>query len=288
LRGDWQFANGDYRYWFKKITNVDDKLLEGKKVYKYSDNDKNKKFVFLDPIYSYTTINEKFGMPTEKYSSYDISWWKGQLLYFLMRPNKRLEGMITNEKMRLGLPEKFIGLQIRHSTTWKYNRRNTPLKEFMQCAVYAKDYTGIKNVFVSTENAKVIRNLKKYKGFKFFYTKNERSNLNQARAIMKGELDGVEEGRIAMLNLFLMREASVFICGFRSNWGRLVMEHMLATDNKPDVIISLDTPLVHKYPNDSLKLKEFSWYDNFYIKNQRQLSGLVNKIKLKKCLFFLK
>ena len=68
----------------------------------------------------------------------------------------------------------------------------------------------------------------------------ERTNENQARAIAKGRLDGEKDGLNALINLFIMRDARWFVGGFRSNWGRLVLEHMLGIGNPPAITIALD------------------------------------------------
>ena len=38
-----------------------------------------------------------------------------------------------------------------------------------------------------------------------------------------------------------MRRAQWFVGGFRSNWGRLILEHMLGTGNMPKRVICLDS-----------------------------------------------
>lgn len=95
-------------------------------------------------------------------------------------------------------------------------------------------------IFVSTEDLEVIKSFTLYSNFTFYYTNIERTNKNQAREILAGKLDGEKDGVNALINLFIMRQSSWFVGGFRSNWGRLVYEHMMGTDNMPAKSIILD------------------------------------------------
>ena len=134
LTGKWQFSgNMDYTYWFKKITNYDEKNISdidsfSEQCYNGLEDSLNtSKFIKIGPGLSYTFIHDKYGHPPEKYKDKSIIWWKGKLLNYLMRPNNNLLKIIDNEKSRMGLKSNFIALQVRHSSSWIYNRKNIPL-----------------------------------------------------------------------------------------------------------------------------------------------------------------
>ena len=165
-----------------------------------------------------------------------------------MRPNARLASIVadtrakrlirTNTSGSVHLPRHFLGLQIRHSTTWIHGRVNVPLSQFMEKVAEMRIPDQV--IFVSTEDPDVINQLSSFSNATFYFTDIERTNENQARAIAKGRLDGEKDGLNALINLFIMRDARWFVGGFRSNWGRLVLEHMLGIGNPPAITIALD------------------------------------------------
>jgi hypothetical protein len=231
VRGNWIFAGGKpFNHWFRPVLP---KNVEKKSRFKTC------------PKYN-TKIK-----PLKSYAGQGIIWWKGVLENYLMRPNKKLQEKIVEvrssglvhvnggEKTAVSLPAAFIGVQIRHSKTWIYNRINLPLSAFMKAVAHLNATT--KSIFLSTENPIVIKNLSAYPGYTFYFTNVPRTNENQARAIKKGRLDGEKDGLNALINLFIMRDAKYFVGGFRSNWGRLVFEHMAAIGNVPRKTIVLDT-----------------------------------------------
>ena len=272
IKGTWIF--GEFNTWFKPITKH---RLSNNRLYPYSagmdiESEASKQkfqFVSVDPMTSYTKVNDLYGHPPEQYKHKGIVWWKSQLINYIMRPSDYLLKLITNEKLRLSLPEQFIGLQIRHSRNWtSRTRRNATVDEYMKLLEPIVNKTGIKTIFISTEDQAVIDELKtkKYKHLTVRYTQNQRLNLNQAKAILAGQLNGYEEGKIALLNLFIMREASHLVGGVLSNWGRLVIEHMTAIGNGPynnDQFIckSVDQIPIHRYSGN--KEIEFKWFNQF-------------------------
>lgn len=270
VQGPWIFAgNQSFSYWFKPLVvssttpfthttkSIDPHSLASAKV------------IEIDPMTSYTTVNELYGHPPEKYADqYTIMQWKGQLLNFLMQPNQRLLKAIQEQQSP---PKPFIGLQIRHSCNWtSKTRQNIPLSEYMIYVDRISKRTGIRTVFVSTEDQTVIDQClnNNYPNYRFYFTKNHlRTNQNQAKAIIAGKLNGVEEGRIGLVNLFLMRDASYLVGGFQSNWGRLVLEHMSANneEERENYGYSLERIPIERYKPDSNKYREFSEFNQFYV-----------------------
>lgn len=260
VQGNWIFAgNNPFSYWFKPTQNQPNM----KTAQKYRDNIDSIDVITIDPMTSYTTINEKYGQPPDKYQHKGIIWWKGQLLGFLMQPNQRLLKAIHNA---IDIPQPFIGLQIRHSNNWtSKTRKNIPLETYMKHINKISSETGINTIFISTEDQNVINDCKKFPQYKFYFTRNQRTNQNQAKAIIAGRLDGAEEGRIGLINLFLMRKAKHFVGGFQSNWGRLILEHMHAIDNIPKHCYSLERIPIERYKPGSIKQMEFSEFNRYSV-----------------------
>jgi hypothetical protein len=266
VRGRWIFAgnhqNDDgFTYWFRPL--VEPTSGGHIKTSTVNNNDNN---IIVDAMTSYTTVNERYGGPPDKYADRGITWWKGQLLRFLMQPNQRLQQAIDKA---IKVPQPFIGLQVRHSSNWtSRTRRNIPLADYMKYVEQIRRKTGINTVFVSTEDQKVIDQCTKdYPDYRFYWTRgHHRSNQNQAKAIIAGKLDGVEEGRIGLVNLFLMREASHFVGGFQSNWGRLILEHIKSSSNVDDVFhcYSLERIPIERYRSGSMKAQEFQEYNRYF------------------------
>lgn len=224
ITGKWIFAgNRDFSYFFVPITHNAKRKVKCKR---------------------YQTKIQVL----PEFSQHAKPWYIGVLASFLMTPNARLRQLIsdtrqrkllrTNAQSSIQLPRHFIGLQIRHSSSWVFGRTNIPLQSFMQKIIDG----NLPNVpiFVSTEDLEVIKSFTLYSNFTFYYTNIERTNKNQAREILAGKLDGEKDGVNALINLFIMRQSSWFVGGFRSNWGRLVYEHMMGTDNMPAKSIILD------------------------------------------------
>ena len=288
IEGDWQFSGSDYFYWFEPITGIQPDFLDGKDFVSLSPGALNEaRFIRIEGGFDANQLKQDYSSPIEEFKQFSAVLWLSHLLCFLMRPNEYLRNLLESEKRRLGLPEKYIGAQIRHSTTWVYNRRNIPLYEFMDCVKFFAKKTKIQDVFVSTENQRVIDRLKNYSNFSFFYTDNHRSNLNQARAIMAGQLCGEEEGRIAMLNLFLMKDASALVAGFRSNWGRLVLEHMLVKESPPRNIVGLDTPLASPLIKTARvsEVQQMTYFHEFFISSLPEFRSVRIMFPLKRVLF---
>jgi len=223
--GDWIFAGGKpFSHWFEPIKH---NATHISKCPPYSGS--------IEPLPSFRDMGERL-------------WYTGVLLTWAMRPNERLKGAISATRLRqllrtpsnsnARLPTNYVGMQIRHSTTWIYGRENVPLSKFM--AKLELFQIPRQTIFISTEDQAVIDQLHLYPKTTFYYTNVSRTNENQARAVLKGNMDGESDGLNALINLFIMRDAQYFVGGFRSNWGRLVYEHTVGIGNKPAIVAVLD------------------------------------------------
>jgi hypothetical protein len=177
-------------------------------------------------------------------------WVAGQLLWYLLQPNKKLEERVDAEKKRLGWKGRCIAVHVRNGWRAKLNAKLTihdfmkPAKRMPQvsCLRYASKtcvlhlVTALKsshhlpsaqveNVLLMTEDQSIIDAAEReMPHYNWLYTNYSRSNAHDIGLEMsKGAINPEDEAINALVNLILSSECDFFIGRANSTWFRLII-----------------------------------------------------------------
>ncbi|XRB17866.1 Fuct6p protein [Pseudoscourfieldia marina] len=150
-------------------------------------------------------------------------WFAGQLLYFLLSPNKQMNERLLAEKRRLNWESSgrdCIAVHVRHGWRARFNARLT-MKDFMKSI---RRYQS-RNVLLITEDQSVIDDAKQnFPEYNWMYTNYPRDNKHDIGIAMeKGEIDPTPEAINALLNLYLSSECRYHVGRVNSTWFRLMI-----------------------------------------------------------------
>ncbi|KAF9343522.1 hypothetical protein BGX26_005607 [Mortierella sp. AD094] len=168
-----------------------------------------------------------------------LFWWRSMLTYYATRPNFKMREVIRQTSTVI---TPCMSIHVRHSD----KGAEAPLLDFpkyMEAASLYKSKTGISNIYLMTDDPKVLAltNSTEYKDFRFQYLGVPRTNKGWEADAKHGLSLDVQE-RNFIIDIYSAAQCQHNIVTYSSNVGRLIAEVAYAIqDKKPDVV-SLDEP----------------------------------------------
>jgi len=153
-------------------------------------------------------------------------WVIGQLLYYLLQPNKSVERVLNAEKHRIGWGRHAVAaFHVRHGDRSQRGHQGSKLQLASFIAQLSVLDSTVKDVLLMTEDGHVVNEAKQiYTGFNFHVTEIQpRLNDDINRLLAEGVLDPEKEMHNALVNLYLAIDCDYFIGHLSSTWGRLVL-----------------------------------------------------------------
>ncbi|KAH7054907.1 hypothetical protein BKA57DRAFT_489743 [Linnemannia elongata] len=173
---------------------------------------------------------------TPGFEDQDLFWLRAMVAYYATRPNYQFR-----EQFRQYSPIQTpcMSVHVRHSD----KHSEAPLLEFPDYMSKAEDYrrqTGVSNVYIMSDDGKVIRSTKQYKNFRFQYLDVPRPNEAWYAEKERGmPVDMLE--RDFLLDVYAAAQCEHQILTYSSNVGRLIGELSYVLRNKEPSLVSLDS-----------------------------------------------
>jgi len=150
-------------------------------------------------------------------------WLAAQNLYFLLKPNKKLDEEIekTKKKLNWNNQARCIAVHVRHGDRSKLNSR-VKMGDYVKAI---RRLPSVKKILIVTDNAEVIQDAEKnFPEYDWHYTDYERENKgNIGIAMQSGKLNPTKEALNALVNLLLSSECEYFVGRTNSTWFRLMI-----------------------------------------------------------------
>jgi len=152
-------------------------------------------------------------------------FWRIQASTYMMRPNRRTLDEIARLRTQVFehsvIPQGTINIHVRHGDK-KYEMRLHELPDYMVALerMISSTPTIKPQVFLSSEDPKVIEDARAYSNITFYYTSEERKNQDFKDLISQGS----SRFLLDLVNLNLALECDGHIGTFGSNWNRLIVE----------------------------------------------------------------
>ncbi|KAF9147783.1 hypothetical protein BG015_010524 [Linnemannia schmuckeri] len=172
---------------------------------------------------------------TPGFEDKDLFWLRTMVAYYATRPNYQFR-----EQFRQYSPIQTpcMSIHVRHSD----KHSEAALLEFPDYMSKAEEYksqTGVSNIYIMSDDGKVINSTEQYKNFRFQYLDVPRTN--EAWYIVKAQgmpVDILE--RDFLLDVYAAAQCEHQILTYSSNVGRLIGELSYAIRNKEPSLVSLD------------------------------------------------
>jgi len=150
-------------------------------------------------------------------------WFAAQNLYFLLKPNIKLEEEIKNVKVQLkwGNEKRCIAVHVRHGDRSKLNS-HVKVSDYVAAL---KLLPSVRKVLLVTDDFRVIEVIKtNFPEYDWVYTRYARNNTGNIGSAMRlGKLDPTKEALNALVNLMLASECEYFVGRANSTWFRLMI-----------------------------------------------------------------
>ncbi|KAF9906526.1 hypothetical protein EC991_000533 [Linnemannia zychae] len=172
---------------------------------------------------------------TPGFDDKSLFWLRSMVVYYATRPNYRFR-----EQFRKYSPIQTpcMSIHVRHSD----KETETTLLDFPEYMSKAEEYrnrTGVSNVYLMTDDGKVIEATKQYKNFKFQYLPVPRPNESWSTERDRGVPMEILE-RNFLMEVYAAAQCEHQILTYSSNVGRLIGELSYAIHNKEPSLTSLD------------------------------------------------
>lgn len=165
----------------------------------------------------------------------NLLWLRTMVTYYATRPNYRFR-----EQFRRYSPIRTpcMAIHVRHSDKhWE-----AKLLDFADYMIKAEEYrsqTGVSNIYVMSDDSKVIKSTEQYKNFRFQYLDVPRPNeawyTETERGVPKDMLE-----RNFLMEVYAAAQCEHQILTYSSNVGRLIGELSYGIRNQAPSVISLD------------------------------------------------
>lgn len=172
---------------------------------------------------------------TPGFEDKDLFWLRSMVAYYATRPNHQLR-----EQFRQYSPIRTpcMSVHVRHSD--KYAEATLlDLPSYMIKAEEYRNQTGVSNIYIMSDDDKVIKSTEQYKNFQFQYLEVPRPNKAWSSETWRGVPKAMLE-RNFLLEVYAAVQCQHQILTYSSNVGRLIGELSYAIRNEEPSLISLD------------------------------------------------
>ncbi|GJJ74296.1 glycoprotein 6-alpha-L-fucosyltransferase [Entomortierella parvispora] len=186
-------------------------------------------------------LNEMVGLSksmtrTPGFDDKDLFWLRTMVTYYATRPNHQFR-----EQFRRYSPIQTpcMSVHVRHSDKhWEATLLEFP--DYIDKAEEYKRQTGVSNIYLMSDDSKVIKSSEEYKNFRFQYLNVPRPNeawyTERARGMPMDMLE-----RDFLLDVYAAAQCEHQILTYSSNVGRLIGELSFALRNSGPSLVSLDS-----------------------------------------------
>ncbi|KAF9954173.1 hypothetical protein BGZ72_004792 [Mortierella alpina] len=162
-------------------------------------------------------------------------WWRAMLIYYAVRPNYKLRELVR--RFSKAAPP-CIALHVRHSD--KITEAELfDLGDYMAQAFQLRATSGASNIYLMTDDERVIESSKNYSDFQFQYMEMMRSNQGWEKDIEAG-LSRSRQEEVFLTDLYSAVRCQQGVVTHSSNIGRLIAELSYAIRNNEPDVVSLD------------------------------------------------
>ncbi|CAO3568035.1 unnamed protein product [Mortierella alpina] len=171
-----------------------------------------------------------------KYESKGHYWWRAMLTYYAVRPNYKLRELLRRSSKAV---PPCIAMHIRHSDKIE-EARLFDLTDYMAQAFQLRATSGASNIYLMTDDEKVIESRKHYPpDFQFQFMDMMRSNQGWRKDIDAG-LSREKQEETFLTDLYSAVRCQQSVVTHSSNIGRLMAELSYALRNTEPDVVSLD------------------------------------------------
>ncbi|KAG0049384.1 hypothetical protein BGZ83_005843 [Gryganskiella cystojenkinii] len=173
---------------------------------------------------------------TPGFEDKDLFWLRSMVAYYATRPNYQLRQQFRQHSP---IQTPCMSIHVRHSDKhWEAEPFEFP--DYMSKAEEYKSQTGVSNIYVMSDDGKVIKATEQYKNFRFQHLDVPRPNVAWYAEKDRGmPLDMLE--RDFLLDVYAAAQCEHQILTYSSNVGRLIGELSYGIRNKEPSLVSLDS-----------------------------------------------
>ncbi|KAF9898748.1 hypothetical protein BX616_003658 [Lobosporangium transversale] len=180
-------------------------------------------------------------------------WWRSVLTYYVIRPNAQTREWIRGlqQQQGEGLQEHdrattvmlrtrdCISIHVRHGDKGTESRL-IPFYRYMTKAYEIHERTGVSNIYLMTDDQKVIEATKNYPTFKIYYQIMPRTNRGWEKDVTSGKVSREDQAKMFLKDLYSTTQCRHTIVTYSSNVGRLIGEIRMATEYEAPDVFSMD------------------------------------------------
>lgn len=163
-------------------------------------------------------------------------WLRTMVAYYATRPNYHFRELFRRYSP---IEPRCMSIHVRHSDKY-WEAELLAFSDYMAKAEEYKKETGVSNIYVMSDDGKIMESFKEYPGFQFQYLDVPRPNEAWYTERDRGMPVGVLE-RNFLLDVYAAAQCEHQILTYSSNVGRLIGELAHAMRNKEPSLVSLDS-----------------------------------------------
>jgi len=163
-------------------------------------------------------------------------WLRTMVAYYATRPNYQFRELFRRYSP---IKTRCMSIHVRHSDK-HWEAELLAFSDYMAKAEEYKSQTGVTNIYVMSDDGKVMGSTKEYPGFQFQYLDVPRPNEAWYTERDRGMPVDVLE-RNFLLDVYAAAQCEHQILTYSSNVGRLIGELAFAIRNKEPSLVSIDT-----------------------------------------------
>ena len=177
------------------------------------------------PIYQPPSVPEDLAGRLRKVHGYPLVWWIGQVLQYLLRPNKNTEILIEDKKKKINFYKPIVGVHLRRTDKVGTEAAYHDISEYMTKVKDYFDSLKIKpdhqRVYLASDDPKVIKMAKQqYPNFEFIADLDIAQTASVSRRYSHLSLQGI------IIDIHFLSLCDYLVCTFSSQVCRVAYELM--------------------------------------------------------------
>lgn len=245
VSSSWHYALGGWETLFKPLSDTcEGEVRKPRSTGPGDNNGKARRLMALLPSDLGPRILRMHGNP--------LAWWHGQFLYYLMRPNARLQAFLQEKKEKINFNGTVVGVHVRRTDKIGSEARSHMLDEYMG---YVDDYflgremiqssPMQRRIYLATDDPQVITECRRrFEKYLCIYNSRAAATASDIQTRYKNaSLFGV------LADVFMLANTNFLVCTFSSGLCRLAYELMQAfhLENYSDRFVSLDVQFYYAW-----------------------------------------